>query len=112
MPPRCETGERPRRVALAASPGGHVDLLIALAPAVAGCERIWVLPAGARRDALAAAGERTSAVRIFGSSPRRLLGNLRDAGRSLRGARPDLVLTSGAGVVVPYCLLARAFGAR
>lgn len=102
----------PRRVALAASPGGHIDLLIALSPAVERLERIWVLPESARRTALGAAGERTASVRIFGDSPRALLGNLRDVGRALRGSRPDVIVTSGAGVVVPYCLLGRLFGAR
>jgi UDP-N-acetylglucosamine--N-acetylmuramyl-(pentapeptide) pyrophosphoryl-undecaprenol N-acetylglucosamine transferase len=103
---------RRRRVALAASPGGHIDLLIALSGAVQDADRLWVLPEGARRDALAAGGERTTPVRIFGSSPRALLGNLRDVGRSLRRVRPEVVVTSGAGVVVPYCLMARALGAR
>jgi UDP-N-acetylglucosamine transferase subunit ALG13 len=101
-----------RLVALAASPGGHVDLLIALADVVAGDDRLWVLPQSSRRRALAADGERTASVRIFGSNPRRLLHNLRDVGRALRGAVPDVVVTSGAGVVVPYCLFARALGAR
>lgn len=101
-----------RRIALAASPGGHIDLLIALAGPGQAAERIWVLPPGARRDALAAAGERTSPVRIFGSNPRALIGNLRDAARSLRRVRPQVVVTSGAGVVVPYCMMARLLGAR
>lgn len=101
-----------RRVALAASPGGHIDLLIALSGAVQDADRLWVLPEGARRDALAADGERTAAVRIFGSSPTALIGNLQDAGRSLRRVRPEIVITSGAGVVVPYCVMARALGAR
>jgi UDP-N-acetylglucosamine--N-acetylmuramyl-(pentapeptide) pyrophosphoryl-undecaprenol N-acetylglucosamine transferase len=100
------------RVALAASPGGHIDLLIALRTAVERFDRTWVLPEGARLDALAAAGERTTPVRIFGSSPIRLIGNLRDVGRSLRRVRPGLVVTPGAGVAVPYCLAARALGAR
>jgi UDP-N-acetylglucosamine--N-acetylmuramyl-(pentapeptide) pyrophosphoryl-undecaprenol N-acetylglucosamine transferase len=106
--------ERPARVrvALAASPGGHVDLLIALRTAVDHFDRIWVLPPSARRDALAAAGERTTPVRIFGSSLLKLAGNLQDVGCSLRQVQPDLVITSGAGVVVPYCLAARALGAR
>lgn len=107
--PECH---RNVRVALAASPGGHIDLLIALRAAVGHFDRTWVLPPSARCDALAAAGERTTPVRIFGSSLQRLAGNLRDVGRSLRRVRPDLVITSGAGVVVPYCLAARALGAR
>ena len=41
-----------------------------------------------------------------------LLGNLRDVGRTLRRVRPEVVVTSGAGVVVPYCVIARALGAR
>src|SRR5579875_1914999 len=103
---------RHARVAFAASPGGHVDLLIALAPAVTSPERMWIVPDGARRQELAATGERTAAVRIFGRSPRALVGNLRDVGGALRRFRPQVVITSGAGVVVPYCLMARVLGAR
>jgi UDP-N-acetylglucosamine--N-acetylmuramyl-(pentapeptide) pyrophosphoryl-undecaprenol N-acetylglucosamine transferase len=109
---RVAEGTAPIRVALAASPGGHIDLLTALAETVSDAERVWVVPDGARRAALAAQGERTAAVRIFGGSPRALLANLREVGRALRGFRPEVVVTSGAGVVVPYCVLARALGAR
>lgn len=100
------------RVALAASPGGHIDLLIAVAGAVEDADRMWVLPDGARRGALAAEKERTAIVRLYGFNAARLLGNMWDSLRALRRFRPDLVVTSGAGVVVPYCLLARALGAR
>lgn len=108
---RSAEGKR-RRVALAASPGGHIDLLVSLASAIEECDRTWVLPEGARLQALADAGECATPVRLFGRSPRRLLGNIRDAIASLRRVRPEVVVTSGAGVVVPYCLLARLLGAR
>lgn len=100
------------RVALAASPGGHIDLLIALAGAVEETDRTWVLPGGARHDALSAQGERTATLRLYGRSPLRMVGNVGDALRALYRFRPDVVVTSGAGVVVPYCLLARTLGAR
>jgi UDP-N-acetylglucosamine--N-acetylmuramyl-(pentapeptide) pyrophosphoryl-undecaprenol N-acetylglucosamine transferase len=45
-------------------------------------------------------------------SPRPLLANIRRAASIVRKERPRLVICSGAGLVVPFCLLARLTGAR
>jgi UDP-N-acetylglucosamine--N-acetylmuramyl-(pentapeptide) pyrophosphoryl-undecaprenol N-acetylglucosamine transferase len=101
-----------RRLALAASPGGHVDLLVALAPAFEGFERTWLLPRGSRMVALRGQGERTAPLRLFENSRLNYVANLLEALVALGRCRPQIVVTSGAGIVVPFCLLARLIGAR
>lgn len=103
------------RVCLAASPGGHMALLRAVAGAFEGCERTWVTGGSSQADALHSSGED---VRLLEAWARDAPGlqtaraNLRGAWRVVRDARPELVVTSGAGLVVPFALLARARGAR
>jgi UDP-N-acetylglucosamine transferase subunit ALG13 len=104
-------------LALAASPGGHVDLLVALAPAFDSYPRTWLLPPGARLDALRAQGERTSSLRAYGqgragAARLLLLGNVLDALVGLLRSRPRIVVTSGAGITIPYVVLARVLGAK
>jgi UDP-N-acetylglucosamine--N-acetylmuramyl-(pentapeptide) pyrophosphoryl-undecaprenol N-acetylglucosamine transferase len=101
-----------RAVHLVCSPGGHLDLLVALRGALGDRERAWVTAPGARAGDLASGGERVRLVPLFGRSPRRALANLRAALGIVVRDRPRLVVTSGAGVVVPFCLLAHLFGAR
>ncbi len=48
----------------------------------------------------------------FGRSPLRALANLSAAARLVLRRRPRVVISSGAGVVAPFCLLARLAGAR
>lgn len=101
-----------RSVHLACSPGGHLDLLVALRGALGDARRTWVTVPGARAGELAAEGERVRPVPLYGRSPLRVLANLRAALGIVVRDRPRLVVSSGAGVVVPFCLLARLFGAR
>jgi UDP-N-acetylglucosamine--N-acetylmuramyl-(pentapeptide) pyrophosphoryl-undecaprenol N-acetylglucosamine transferase len=106
-------GDRAERaVHLACSPGGHLDLLVALRGALGDARRAWVTVPGARARELAQEGERVRLVPLYGRSPLRALANLRAALGIVLRDRPRLVVSSGAGVVVPFCLLARLFGAR
>ena len=97
----------------AASAGGHLDLLRVLAPQVLdGAEPVWVTSRTPRGEALRADASHVELLPEFGRSPLRAPANLYAAARLVRKHRPRLVVSSGAGVVAPFCLLARLFGAR
>lgn len=105
----------PGIVCLAASPGGHLALLRAVEGAFRGCERVWVTAASSQAEALRAEGEDVRVLELWARDTRGLRGarsNLWGAWRLARTLRPALVVTSGAGHVVPFSLLARAHGAR
>ncbi len=87
---------------LVADPGGHLAVLDWLRPALAGWRRTWVT-----LDQLDARGRVGADPVIFGFGPTAraplvLLRNLAHARRVLPGLRPDLVLSSGAGLGVPW----------
>jgi UDP-N-acetylglucosamine transferase subunit ALG13 len=97
---------------LAGSPGGHLDLLLAVGHRLRGVDLRWVTAPGPQADHLAAHGERVERLPEYGRSPLRVVPNLLRALRVLRRTRPELVIASGASLVVPFCFLARALGAR
>ena len=110
-PPRGGGGDR-KTVYLAASAGGHVDLLDHLRPALEGRAAVWVTSPGRHAWAREAAGERVLTLPLFQSARfGRLRNVLRSAVLVLRH-RPRLVVSSGAGSVVAFCALARLSGAR
>jgi beta-1,4-N-acetylglucosaminyltransferase len=100
------------RLLLVSSTGGHLLQLVALREAWDGFERVWVtFDAGDSRALLA--GERV----VHAHSPTNrnipnLLRNFVLAWRVVREVRPGAVVTTGAGVAVPFAWLARIFGAR
>jgi UDP-N-acetylglucosamine--N-acetylmuramyl-(pentapeptide) pyrophosphoryl-undecaprenol N-acetylglucosamine transferase len=101
-----------KRVHLVASSGGHLELLTAITPAVHDRERIWVTPESNRADALRAQGDRVEHIPFYGRSPYKALSATVHALRLVLRERPDVIVTSGAGPVVPFCLASRLFGAR
>jgi UDP-N-acetylglucosamine:LPS N-acetylglucosamine transferase len=105
-------GEGPLKVLLVCSSGGHLQQVLCLESWWRKHERLWVT-----FDTLDARsllqGERT--VWAFHPTTRsipNLLRNLRLAWSVLRRERPDLIVSTGAGVAVPFFLLARLFRAR
>jgi UDP-N-acetylglucosamine--N-acetylmuramyl-(pentapeptide) pyrophosphoryl-undecaprenol N-acetylglucosamine transferase len=99
-------------VHLAASPGGHLDLLVAVADALDDRPTVWLTEAGHRAETLGADGRTVYGLPPFKRTPRRVLANVRRAAQVVWQGRPRLVVCSGAGLVVPYCVLARLSGAR
>lgn len=95
---------------LACSHGGHLELLESLEPAYGSHPRAWVTAASEQAHGLLARGERVVLLANPGRRPGRLARNAAQAARALRALRPALVVTSGANVAVPFCLLARARG--
>lgn len=109
-----ETADR-ATVCLAASPGGHMALLRAVRGAVEEVDRVWITAASGQADTLRAEGEDVRTLPPWARDSRGLAGareNLLGSWRIAREVRPALVITSGAGHVVPFALAARALGAR
>ncbi|NPC97964.1 UDP-N-acetylglucosamine--LPS N-acetylglucosamine transferase [Nocardioides sp. zg-DK7169] len=97
-------------VLLITSQGGHLAQLLTMRGWWSGRDRVWVAPDTADvADRLA--GERV--VHSFSPTTRHLPNLLRNAVlalRVLRRERPALVLSSGAGVAVPFFVVARMMG--
>lgn len=95
------------RVLLVCSNGGHLAQLVKLAPWWRHHDRAWVTFPKADARALLV-GEKVNdayfpTTRHLGN----LLRNLRLARRVLREYRPDVVVSTGAGVALPFFVLAR-----
>jgi beta-1,4-N-acetylglucosaminyltransferase len=97
---------------LVCSSGGHLLQLCALREAWEGLDRAWVsFDKSDVRSLLA--GERV--VHAYGPTNRDVGNLLRNVGLALRlvaELRPRAVLTTGAGVAVPFAWVARLYGAR
>jgi len=110
--PRRVPEGQPYHVLLVSSSGGHLAQLLQLRPWWSANERTWVCFDTA--DALdALAGERLvlahhPTTRNVGN----LLRNLVLAVGTLRRIRPDVIVSDGAGVAVPFFWLSRIYGAR
>jgi UDP-N-acetylglucosamine--N-acetylmuramyl-(pentapeptide) pyrophosphoryl-undecaprenol N-acetylglucosamine transferase len=100
-------------VHLAASLGGHLELLLCLRDCFHGYRPVWVTAAGQGADGIRQVGDRVVDVpRLNRSRP---LTAFRNVWRSLRIAlreRPQVIVTSGAGSVVAFCVFGRLLGAR
>jgi UDP-N-acetylglucosamine:LPS N-acetylglucosamine transferase len=97
------------RVLLVGSGGGHLAQLMTLRPWWEDCERSWVC--FEQPDALdLLAAERVAwAYSPTTRSARNFVKNLGLAFRVLRTERPEVVVSTGAGVAVPFFVLARLF---
>lgn len=100
------------RLCLVASSGGHLLQLVSLREAWQTCERVWVtFPEEDARTLLE--GEHV----IWAHYPtnrnlKNLVKNLWLAWRVLRQERPQAVLSTGAGVAVPFLWVGRLLGIR
>lgn len=101
---------RPPTVYIAASLGGHLELLEALAPATDDFAKVWITSEGVRAQRLRERGESVMAVPRLDRSAPSAHAVTQSVGLALR-ERPKLVLTSGAGLVVPFCAVSRSLGA-
>jgi UDP-N-acetylglucosamine transferase subunit ALG13 len=95
-------------VLLAASPGGHLDLLRTVVPSLGERPRLWITSPGPGADGLREAGERVRLVPLPREGPRALLKNAACSLAILARERPSVIVTSGASSVLPLALAARA----
>jgi UDP-N-acetylglucosamine:LPS N-acetylglucosamine transferase len=100
------------RVLLVTTQGGHLTQLLALEPWWREHERLWVsAPTADARYRLAEENVVWAHHPTTRNVPN-LLRNSRLARHVLRSFRPDVVLSTGAGVAVPFFWLARTVGAK
>jgi beta-1,4-N-acetylglucosaminyltransferase len=104
--------ERTKSAVLVCSPGGHLLQLMCLQPAWAGFDTIWVtLPAAdsnfllREERVVLGRGPTNRSLRALGS-------NLWLAWKLVRRERPDVILSTGAALAVPFFLVGKIFGAR
>ncbi|MCA1682454.1 MAG: UDP-N-acetylglucosamine--LPS N-acetylglucosamine transferase [Actinobacteria bacterium] len=95
-----------------ASPGGHILQMLALESAWTDLERRWVTLSAADTRYLLAAED---VVFAHGPTPRNIpnfLRNLWLAWRTVRGFGPDVVLSTGAALAVPFFVIGWLHGVR
>jgi UDP-N-acetylglucosamine:LPS N-acetylglucosamine transferase len=98
-------------VLLVCSTGGHLLQLVALCEAWQGFSRAWVTFDKSDARSLLADERLFVAHGPTNRSIKNLLRNLGVAWRVLQVTRPKVVVTTGAGVAVPFAWLARLHGA-
>jgi UDP-N-acetylglucosamine:LPS N-acetylglucosamine transferase len=95
------------RALLVCSPGGHLVQMLALEPAWRSHETKWVTLPSADVDYLLAGQDV-----VFGRGPtnrslRNLIRNFRVAWRTIRDYKPDVILSTGAALAVPFFIVGR-----
>ena len=87
-----------------------MTLLEALKPTIQGFDRVWITSEGVYAEELRRSGETVRTLPRLDRSAFSISAARRSAELALR-ERPQIILTSGAGLVVPFCVVGRAMGA-
>jgi UDP-N-acetylglucosamine:LPS N-acetylglucosamine transferase len=98
------------RITLICSSGGHLTQLYALEPWWSQHERTWVTFDKEDARSLLDGEDIVWAVHPTTRNLFNALRNLRVAWRTLRSRRPDVIVSDGAGVAVPFFVVARLLG--
>ena len=99
-------------ILLVCSSGGHLQQMLALEPAWGPYSHVWVTFDKSDARSLLRDERVVFAHWPTNRSLKNLLRNLVVAWRTLRVVRPRILLTTGAGVAVPFAWLARLRGVR
>jgi UDP-N-acetylglucosamine--N-acetylmuramyl-(pentapeptide) pyrophosphoryl-undecaprenol N-acetylglucosamine transferase len=112
--PGLDTPVSQPSVHLVTSSGGHIDLLRAIRKAFDGYSRLWVVQPSLRAEAIKAEGEAVHVLPPYDRHPIRghFASNIAQAAKIVLRDRPRVVVTSGAGITVPFCVFARLMGAK
>lgn len=100
------------KVLLVCSPGGHLQQMLALKPAWRDMERTWVTLEGADVGYLLSEEEVRLGRGPTNRSLSALVANIGLAVRLLRRHRPDAILSTGAGLSVPFFLIGKLLRIR
>ena len=101
-----------KRVMLVCSPGGHLQQMLALEPAWGDLERSWVTLRAPDVEQLLGDEQVVLAHGPTNRSVVNLLRNLLVAWRLVRRVRPDAIVSTGAGLAVPFLLVGRLLRIR
>jgi beta-1,4-N-acetylglucosaminyltransferase len=99
-----------RRALLVCSPGGHLQQMLALRPAWEGLEVTWATLQGHDVEHLLADDDVVLGHGPTNRSVSKLFRNLFFAHRVLRSRNPDVILSTGAALAVPFFMLGRLRG--
>jgi UDP-N-acetylglucosamine:LPS N-acetylglucosamine transferase len=97
----------PKRVLIVASPGGHLLQMLALEPAWSDADRAWVTLRSTDVEYLL---REEDVIYGHGPTPRDIgnfFRNLRLARRVLREQDPGVIISTGAGLALPFFLLGK-----
>ena len=100
------------KLLLVCSSGGHLQEMLALAPAWQELDPTWVTLRGEDTEYLLRSSQ---VVWAYGPTNRSLVNLVRNLGvalRTLRRVDPDVVLSTGAALAVPFFAVARLTGRR
>lgn len=111
-PGRRGADESPERILLVCSPGGHLQQMLALKPAWQDLQVSWATLPSSDVEHILMGQDVALGHGPTNRSLTNLLQNLRFAPRVLRAKRPDVVLSTGAGLAVPFFMVGRLMGIR
>ena len=101
-----------RSALLVCSPGGHLLQMLSLRPAWDELDTAWVTLAAADSDHLLAGSDVTLAAGPTNRSLLALVRNFALAWRLVHERRPDVILSTGAALAVPFFVVGRLHGCR
>lgn len=102
----------PERILLVANPGGHLLQMLALEGAWSDLERRWVTLSAADSKSLLAAENVVYANGPTARNVMNLIRNFRVAWRTIRDFDPDVVLSTGAALAIPFFVVGRVHRKR
>jgi beta-1,4-N-acetylglucosaminyltransferase len=110
--PAAVSSTQPGRILLVCSSGGHLVQLLSLAPAWRGLDETWVTLRGVDSECLLAGREVVFASGPTNRSLRMAVRNAALAWQVIRRRRPEVILSTGAALAVPFFLVGKSLGCR
>lgn len=99
------------KICLVSSAGGHLTETLQLLPAFEGHEFFFVIPHSSRNDMVQGI-TRAHFVRNIGANPVRMFFGFFWAYRILKLERPDVIISLGAEIAIPFFYLGRLMGMK